>query len=71
VSTSIKPLLQAVDSLIEKYGSTNPELLNDLRLLKAELQKASAKRDAAKVAEVALRIATWARFIYDWMDDGP
>jgi hypothetical protein len=64
-------LLAAIDSLITKHGPSNPELLKDLLLLRAELQRVSATREPLKRAAAALRIATWVKFILDVMDDGP
>ena len=64
-----RALDQKIDSLIERYGHENPELVSELSALKVELQAAQERGAAAQVASVAFRIATWARFFVDhWSD---
>ena len=70
-STNTKRLLAAIDELITSHGSTNPALLKDLLQLRTDLQKILATRSAADLASVGFRLATWLKFIFDTMDDGP
>lgn len=64
-------LIEAIDLVIVKHGPTNPDLLRELLKIRAEIQYLSSKRDVAGVAAAALRVATWLKFIFDMMDDGP
>lgn len=58
-----------IDSLIERYGPENPQLVSELSALRDELQAARKRGAAAQVASIAFRIATWTRFFVDhWPD---
>ncbi len=58
-----------IDTLIDRYGHENPELVSDLTALKDELRASRRRGAAAQIAGIALRIATWARFVADhWPD---
>ncbi len=62
-------LLQHLDSLIEKYGADNPDLLRDLTALKEEQHQAQLQGAKIDRVKLALRIAAWARFAIDrWHD---
>lgn len=64
-------LVEAIDQIIVKHGSTNPDLTRELQQLRTEVQTLKAKRDATALAGAALRAASWLKFIMDMMDDGP
>lgn len=71
MSSNATRLVEAIDQIIVKHGSTNPDLTRELQQLRTEVQTLKAKRDAAALAGAALRIASWLKFIMDMMDDGP
>jgi hypothetical protein len=54
-----------IDSLIETYGAENPQLLRDLQAFKEALREAKLQGNAAKLASIMFRIATWVRFAID------
>ena len=54
-----------IDSLIETYGADNPRPRQDLQAFKEALRDAQRQGDAAKVASIMFRIATWVRFAID------
>lgn len=64
-------LVEAIDQILVKHGSTNPDLTRELQQLRTEVQTLKAKRDTAALAGAALRIASWLKFIMDMMEDGP
>lgn len=71
MSSNAARLIEAIDQIIVKHGSTNPDLTRELQQLRTEVQTLKAKRDTAALAGVALRAASWLKFIMDMMDDGP
>lgn len=70
-SLNHKQLCNAVDRLILKHGSSNPELLHDLKALQAELAATpSAQLTPLKVTELALKVAPIIKIILDMFGDG-
>ena len=68
--TRAKALVQQLDTLIEKYSESNPELLADLQAHRAAVQDAIRRDSALDFAKAALRISVWVKFIYDhWPGD--
>ena len=64
-----KALTCQIDSMIERYGSENPQLLLDLQAHKAALEEAARKGTAKELMNVMYRVATWVRFIMDHLPD--
>lgn len=68
--TRAHALLQHLDSLIEKYDQSNPELTKDLRAHRDALQEYLRRGNAAETAKALLRISVWIKFMYDRWSDG-
>lgn len=60
-------LLETVDLLIDKYSVSNPELVRDLVVLRAELECALKKRSRQETAILTLKIATWVRYALEYL----
>ncbi len=66
---SASALLRSLDVLIEKYGASHPELAKDLVGFREELRLALRKRNAQETAVLALRIASWVRYVVELFSD--
>jgi hypothetical protein len=64
-SKKTEALLRSIDSIIENYAGTNPELVSELKKLRAEAEEAHKRRHLEELALISLRIATWVKFIID------
>lgn len=64
-SNKLEALLRSIDTLIERYGETDPVLASDLRALREQLTDAARRNQLADVATFALRAATWIKFVLD------
>jgi hypothetical protein len=65
LTSRVGALILQIDSLIERYGTENPQLLRDLLAHKQALLEVQRQGNVAKAASIMFRIATWVRFVID------
>lgn len=58
-------LLDALDRIATTHGSSHPELLGDLQQLRNALIEAHRRNARRELAQAALQVASWVKFIFD------
>jgi hypothetical protein len=63
--TKREALLRQLDAFIEKHGSKHPELTDELRRLRVEAENAQKRSKLREFADIAFKIGTVLKFIWD------